>query len=104
MKRKPFKELSRDERMNELLEHVNSIMHRIHPKRELWVDYIKFDDENIKRFSDWTCQRLGLLTGLEYMIVSEGTHMENVLYAVNVSADSELTAMYELFDLLSRKF
>ena len=104
MKRKPFKELSRDERMNELLEHVNSILHRIHPKRELWVDYIKLDDENIKRFSDWTCQRLGLLTGLEYMIVSEGIHMENVLYAVNVSADSELTAMYELFDLLSRKF
>lgn len=104
MKRKPFKELTRDERMDELLEHVNSILHRIHPKRELWVDYIKLDDENIKRFSDWTRKRLGLLPCGERLIISEGTHMENVLYAVDISADSELTAMDELFHLLSYKF
>lgn len=104
MKRKPFKELTRDERMDELLEHVNSIMHRLLPKRELWVDYIKLDDENIKRFSDWTRERLGLLTGTEYLIISEGSHMESVLYAVNITADSELTAMDELFHLLSYKF
>ena len=101
---KPFKELSRRERMNELLVHVNQIMHRIYPDRELWVDYVKPDEESIKTFSDWTQKRLGILTGAEYLIVSEGPSMESVLYAVNISADSELTAMDELFHLLSYKF
>lgn len=101
---KSFKELSRAERMNELCTHVNEILHRIHPDRELWVDYVKPDEETIKNFSDWTQRRLNILVGLEYLIVSEGARMESVLYAVDISADSELTAMDELFHLMSYKF
>ena len=99
---KPFKELSREERMAELLEHANTILNRIHPGRGLTIEYIKMDDKKIKAFSDWDIEYHHIHTGLEYFVISENKAYP--LYVVNITADSEMTAMDELFRLLGRKF
>lgn len=107
MEEKLFKKLSRKERMDEMLVHVNQMLRRIHPDRGLVVSYIKMADEDLKSFSDWDRKRFRLHTELEYFIVVEWEPAATkacVLYVVDVSADSELTAMDELFHLLSYKF
>ena len=105
---KSFKELTREERMNELLEHVNAILHRIHPDRPyLFVDYLAATKENLEQFSEWDRTRFCLRPGNEYFIVSENESpcdKSHNYYAVNISCDSPLTAMDELFHLLSYKF
>ena len=107
MEEKLFKELTRKERMDEMLVHVNQMLRRIHPNRGLVVNYLKMTDNDLESFSDWDRKRFVLHTGLEYFIVTEwepGATRAYVLYVVDVSADSELTAMDELFHLLSHKF
>ena len=102
-----FKELSRQERMNEMLEHVNAMLRRIRPDRCLAVNYLNADEENIKAFSEWDRTRLCILPHNEYFVVMEWENASTkayILYAVNISMDSELTAMEELFHLLSYKF
>ena len=100
-----FKKLNREERMAELLGHVNVILNRIHPDYLFYVEYIRINEENIKCFSDWDRQRFALHTGEECFVVKEGNEtFSHNLYVVNVSADSEMTALDELFQLLGRKF
>ena len=107
---KSFRELSRAERMNELCAHVNEILHRIHPDRKLTVEYFLADDTNLQLLSDWTKQRLNLFSGMEYLTITEklsdtGTAKDyHILYAVNITMDSGLTALAELFNLMSYKF
>ena len=53
--------------------------------------------------SDWKRQYLHILSGDEYIFVSDDA-TGDVLYAVNVTGDAVLTAVYELMKLLSAKF
>ena len=100
-----FKKLNREERMAELLKHINVILNRIHPDNLFYVEYIQINKENIKCFSDWDRERFALHTGEEYFVVKEGNEtFSHNLYVVNVSCDSEMTALDELFRLLGRKF
>lgn len=107
MEEKLFKELIRKERMDEMLVHVNQMLRRIHPDRGLAVNFLKMTDDDLQSFSDWDRKRFGLYTGMECFIVTEWEPEATkacVLYVVDISADSELTAMDELFHLLSYKF
>lgn len=55
----------------------------------------------VHQYGEWETKYLNLIDNEEYFFVYyEG----NLLYAVNVTADSTLTAVYELFDLLAKKF
>ena len=78
------------------------------------TNYLKylFPEKNIKityeiaknckeKYGEWNTKYLGLLEGEEYFLVSLD---DNLLYAVNVTGDSVLTAFSELMNLLSRKF
>ena len=107
MEEKLFKELSRKERMDEMLVHVNQMLRRIHPDRGLAVNFLKMTDDDLRSFSDWDRKRFGLHTGMECFIILEwerAATKSHILYVIDVSADSELTAMDELFHLLSYKF
>lgn len=107
MEEKLFKELTRKERMDEMLVHVNQMLRRIHPDRGLAVNFLKITDDDLQSFSDWDRKRFGLYTGMECFIIMEwerASTRSRILYVVDISADSELTAMNELFHLLSYKF
>lgn len=102
-----FKELSRKEKMDMMLEHVNIMLGLVRETSEQkgFVEYIDLNEENIKQFSDWNIQWLGIRPYMEVFIVYgiEGDH-KYPLYAVNITADSVMTALDELFRLLGRKF
>jgi len=79
------------------------------PERNLGITYIKPDAETIEQFTAWQRERNHIYTHGEYFIVWDytpdwGTDKPDLLYAVDASADSLLTAASELMDLLSRKF
>ena len=79
------------------------------PERNLGITYIKPNAETIEQFTDWQRRRNHLHTGSEYFLVWDyspdwETDEPDLLYAVDVSADSLLTAASELMILVSRKF
>lgn len=79
------------------------------PNRNIRIEYIRPNDESIKRFTQWERERNHIRTHDEYYLVWDdspdwNTDKPDLLYAVNVSIDSYLTAANELLDLLSRKF
>ena len=64
------------------------------------ITYRRETEESVKDYTDWGRQRFGIHPGLEYFYVWRG----EMLYAVDVTADSPLTGAHELMDLLARKF
>ena len=92
--------------MYELTSRAESLLRILHNDDTLSVVYVALCDYNIDRFDTWTQQRFGLLTGEEYIFIYRANDDGPIeyLYAVNVTADSTLTAGAELFALLSRKF
>ena len=98
------------------IKHAEMILQNINADRvsrngdcvnKVWkISYVEMDGTTIKQFSDWDQRRLGLMTGGEYLIVVDITDTEkpHILYAINVSGDSVLECMHQLFDLLSAKF
>ena len=81
----------------------------VRPGRNLGIVYVKPNAETIEQFTDWQRRRNHILTGGEYFRVCEyspdwETDDHDLLYAVDVTADSLLTAAWELFELLSKKF
>ena len=79
------------------------------PSRNLGIVYMKPDGQTIQEFTDWQRQRNHIHEGFEYFLVwdyspSWDTDESELLYAVDVSMDSLLTAAWELFELLSKKF
>ena len=85
------------------------LLKTVRPGRDLGIAYVKPDDETIGLFTDWQRTRLHIVAGNEYFLVwdyapGRETDDPDLLYAVNVSADSILCAAWELFELLSKKF
>lgn len=64
------------------------------------ITYRRETDESVNDFTEWAQKYHGIVSGQEYFYVWRG----GLLYAVNVSADSYLTAADELMGLLARKF
>lgn len=64
------------------------------------ITYEKLTEDSGKPYSDWDRQRFQLRSGEEYFLIRRRT----LLYAVNVTSDSILTAAHELMDLIARKF
>ena len=77
---------------------VEEILDIIRPGND-WE--IAYDIPEHVPMSDWTKSYLGLIDGEDYFFIYvEG----RLLYAVNVTGDSELTAIQELITKLSAKF
>lgn len=70
-----------------------------------WVMlYQVFDDETIQRdVTEWQRTYHNLRTNTEYILIYDSED-NSLLYAVDITADSVLTAMKDLFTLLQDKF
>ena len=77
---------------------VEEILEIIRPNNGWEIVYGVPKNVNI---SYWDMKHLGLIDGEDYFFVFVNNKL---LYAVNVTADSTLTAIYELVELLARKF
>ena len=68
------------------------------------IEYKEFTEAEWNALPDWTRQYHHICPGIEYLLVYETVNGEkSLLYAVNVEADSLLTAAWELLGLASRK-
>ena len=94
---------------------------RMIEKREAMLDWLMAIEERLHRttsgkfvhltychgeeypMSDWKRQYLHILSGEEYVFVSDNV-TGDTLYAVNITGDAVLTAVWELMGLLSKKF
>lgn len=69
------------------------------------IEYHKLDENLMSTFSDWSRKYHGLLSGEECFFIYEpyDDGLE-LLYVVNVTGDSLLTAASELMHLVAKKF
>jgi hypothetical protein len=66
------------------------------------ITYDVITYETMMGFSEWNRKRFRMLTGEECFFISRPG--DGLLYVVNVTGDSILTATHELMDLIARKF
>lgn len=74
------------------------------PEGEIYIEieYRRETSESVNEYTDWTRSYFEIFPGQEYFYVRR--KFGPLLYAVNVSADSVLTAASELMQLLAAKF
>lgn len=102
-----IKGATRDSEMRRIARSAMNMLRLATPNRKLKIGYVVPNDKTIGRYTEWQRMSKGILTGNEYFLVWDCepyTEPPRLLYAVNVSADSLLTAAYELMELLHRKF
>ena len=87
------------------LANINNILIMVNEQKALnWnMIYRKETEETIGRLTDWERRYHHISVGGEYIQVRE-VDTGDLLYAVDVTGDSVLTALGELFDLLTKKF
>ena len=89
--------------MNEIAESAMRIMIAANPEVLFPVQYHKADDLLMKIISEYDRSRLHIRSGEEYFFVYDNKDPDHVLYAVNVTGDSVLTAASELMSLIAKK-
>lgn len=102
-----IKSAERDSQMRRVAHSAMNMLRLARPERKLTIGYVVPNDNTIGRYTEWQRVSKGILTGNEYFLVWDCEPYEEppkLLYAMNVSADSLLTAAAELFELLHRKF
>lgn len=73
-------------------------------REPLVISYVKMTEEALDTFSDWDKQRFGILRSEEYFIIRRCNRDDELLYFVDITADSLFTAMKELTDKIAKKF
>lgn len=99
----------RTEQMERVATQMETIVKENGRRDDIAITYCEMDAESLADFTDWQCQKNELFIGHEYFLIWEVTDPYaidpfHLLYAVNVSADSVLTAVAELMNLVCRKF
>ena len=77
---------------------IEEILEHIRPNNG-WE--IAYDIPEHVSLTDWERKYLNLINGKDYFFIFVDSKL---LYAINVTGDSVLTAIYELMDKLSKKF
>lgn len=77
---------------------IEEILEHVRPNNG-WE--IAYDIPEHVSLTDWDRHYLNLINGDEYFFIYVNSEL---LYAVNVTGDSVLTAIYELIDKLAKKF
>lgn len=97
--------MERTEKMNSLAKSLEENINTFGRRGDLHIEYSKIDDKTILLFTNWQIKMHHIYCGMEGFFIYENIPGEgfNILYAVDVSADSYLTAASELMDLASRK-
>ena len=78
-------------------------LHEMDDTRFIHLAYVRETEHSVKRYSSFQQQYFGILTGEEFIYVTDDV-TGDLLYAVNVTGDAILTAVWELMGLLSKKF
>jgi len=99
----------RTEQMERVATQMETIVKENGRRNDIAITYCEMDAESIADFTEWERDRNELFIGHEYFLIWEvpdpyAIDPFHLLYAVNVSADSVLTAVAELMNLVSRKF
>jgi len=99
----------RTEQMKRVASQMETIVKENGRRNDIAITYCEMDAESLADFTEWERERNELFIGHEYFLIWEVPDPHNIdpfhlLYAVNVSADSVLTAVAELMNLVSRKF
>ena len=96
----------RTEKMNAIATDLTRMILDYGRRNDITVTYAKLTDEDMAKFSDFAIRYHQLHKGEEMFLIWENIPDKNpgLLYAVNVTADSYLTAMQEAIDLIARKF
>ncbi|MBQ9252606.1 MAG: hypothetical protein IJ188_08220 [Clostridia bacterium] len=68
---------------------------------EIDIYYMRMDDRQMARFGEWERSKFHLVKGDEYFLISKCGVRH---YMVNVTGDSDLTAIKELIDKIAAKF
>lgn len=107
--------MTREQIMTSLAVDLTGTINCFGRRDDILIRYADITEESALEFSPWTRSYHSLLPGREFFLVYETekpiTELPNdyrpdptnLLYAVNVSGDSYLTAAAELMDLASRK-
>lgn len=91
----------RAEGLKQIAEDVERLTNRF-VSEPITITFEQMTDEAMEDLSIWVREKFQLIIrGDEYFLISKGTAL---LYVVNVTADSMLTAARELMDLIGRKF
>ena len=98
--------MERTEKMNALAKSLEETVNTFGRRNDIHIEYNKINDNNILLFSGWQVQIHHIYSGMECFLIYENVPVEgfNLLYVIDVSCDSCLTAASELMDLASRKF
>ena len=99
----------RTEQMERVATQMETIVKENGRRNDIAITYCEMDAESIADFTEWERERNELFIGHEYFLIWEvpdpyAIDPFHLLYAVNVSADSVLTAVAELMNLVCRKF
>ena len=99
----------RTEQMERVATQMDTIVKENGRRDDITITYCEMDAESIADFTEWERERTKLFIGYEYFLIWEvpdpyAIDPFHLLYAVNVSADSVLTAVAELMNLVSHKF
>jgi len=80
------------------------LIHEDEKKGLNWdLTYRKETEETVKKLTDWERRYHRIMPGGEYVYIRE-VDTGDLLYAIEVTGDSVLTALSEVMELLSRKF
>ena len=100
--------MSKCDQIKACLRNIDRIMETVCPDKQLRIEYWRIDNDDgfgvsIDNFTEWEQKYFHILTGEEYIIIwdEEESHL---LYVINITGDSILTALSELMNLMSRKF
>lgn len=90
---------NKQEEINRGLAAITKYLKTLKPQK-VWQIYYTIAEEH-HNFTEWERQYFGILNGEEYLLIYDSVKL---LYVINVTGDSTLTALSELMDLLARKF
>lgn len=96
---------TRRSQMQAVADHAYALF-RLKPDRvvDIRIEYVCEDEAGImSRTTPWERSYHHVRPGAEYFMIWETEH-NDLLYVVEVTADSVLTAAWELLSLMSRKF
>lgn len=96
--------MTKAEKINSILNDVQSIMEKVNPDKHWVITYGKPEECDFP-ISDFQRRLKEIRDGDEYFFIFNFEDGEqNLLYVKNVSAESVMFSLAELFDLLSYKF
>lgn len=92
----------KERQINFCIEKIQEMLQLINSEKKWTIKYFYPKDfHEFEPYSPWDVQRHHLFVNDEYFLIMDD---DGILYAVNVTGDSVLTAVEELMLLLSKKF